>query len=66
MLSFTVRDEPTTVSKGPSGESPARISAVNPGVSVVTAICDSSRAAPASSTRPTPGFENESYRSVVQ
>ena len=41
-----------TVSKGPSGESPARISAVNPGVSLVTTI--RSGAPSASTTSPTP------------
>jgi hypothetical protein len=47
---------PTVVSNGPSGELPARISAVKPGVSVVSV---SAAGAPsASSTRPTPGFEN--------
>ena len=47
-----------TVSNGPSGESPARISAVKPGVSVVTASCAGSLDSPASSTSPTPGFVN--------
>ena len=66
MLSFTVLRRTDDGVEGPSGESPARISAVNPGVSVVIAICDSSARPPASRTRPTPGFENELYRSVVQ
>ena len=47
-----------TVWKGPSGESPARISAVKPGVSVVTASCEGVLSSPASSTSPTPGFAN--------
>ena len=46
----------TTVSNGPSGEFPARISALKPGVSVVSvSLCG----APSTfRTRPTPGFEN--------